>query len=168
MYHPSTAAWVALVTVVLALLVVVTWAVTTRRRRPEPSGLTVRLLDDYGAVPPDHTVAITFLNLRLTNNSDRPEVVDGLGYRRVGQRRLVPIRRFDAPHEPRLDDMVDTLLPPPYRLAPGESLDITLYAPALCPAPELAGLYVHTREGELVWLPEEDLAQLTRACRWSA
>jgi len=65
-------------------------------------------------------------------------------------------------------DMVgDTLLPPPYRLAPGASQTITIYAPTLCAPDDLAGIYLHADDGEMVWLPHDQVEALAHSCTWA-
>lgn len=162
MYHPSAAAWVGIIVAVIAVLTaLIVWRLERHQQRHH-SGLQVTLVAPAEAPP----VAVTFVNLRVRNPGDEAAVIDGLGYRRAGSRRLVPVRRFDAPGLASLAEMADVLAPPPYHLAPGETRDITLYAPALCSPDELSGLYLHVSDGELVWLPHQELERLTGACSW--
>ncbi len=162
MYHPSAAAWVGIIVAVIAVLTaLIVWRLERHQQRHH-SGLQVTLVAPAEAPP----VAVTFVNLRVRNPGDEAAIIDGLGYRRAGSRRLVPVRRFDAPGLASLAEMADVLAPPPYHLAPGETRDITLYAPALCSPDELSGLYLHVSDGELVWLPHQELERLTGACSW--
>ncbi len=167
MYHPSGVAWVIIIVIVLGLLTgVVVWARVAHNRRRSAS-LTVRLSDDLAAPPAGRArQPITHINLRVTNGGDQPIVIDGVGYRRVGSARLIPVRQFGAPGRNLIEAMAEPLSPPPYRLAAGESRVVTLYAPAICPPQELAALYLHTSTGELAHLPAQDISALTRAFTW--
>ncbi|NLX35342.1 MAG: hypothetical protein GXY68_01490 [Chloroflexi bacterium] len=167
MDHPTAAAWVGIIVAVIAVLTaIIVWGLARHHHRHH-SGLQVSLVEgDAGLWAADAPAEVAFLNLRLHNPGAEPVIVDGLGYRRAGSHRLVPVRRFDAPDLETLDAMADLLVPPPYHLAPGESRDVTLYAPALCGPDELTGLYLHMSDGELVWLPRGELQRLTHACSW--
>lgn len=166
MYHPSAAAWVGIIVAVIAVLTaLIVWRLERHPQRHH-SGLQVTLVAPAAPSAGQPPATVTFVNLRVRNPGDEAAVIDGLGYRRAGSRRLVPVRRFDAPGLASLAEMADVLAPPPYHLAPGETRDITLYAPALCSPDELSGLYLHVSDGELVWLPHQELERLTGACSW--
>lgn len=166
----GAALWITvIVTVLVALSGVVAWALA-RHRRHHTHRLTATLVDQHLglAAAGESARQVAYLNLHLTNNSSQPLVVDGLGYRSAGSRRPVPIRNLNAPGPGSMGMAGDTLLPPPYRLAPGASQTITIYAPALCTPDDLAGIYFHIDDGELVWLPTEQVQSLTRSCIWAS
>ena len=170
MNHATAALWITLIVGVFALLAVIAaWALAARRRR-QSRGLTATLVEQHLglAAAGESATMVAYLNLRLTNSSDRPVVVDGLGYRRAGSLRPVPMRNLNAPGPGSFEMVGDTLLPPPYRLAPGASQTVTIYAPALCAPGNLTGVYLHTDDGELVWLPSEQVQALIHGCTWAS
>ena len=166
MVHPNAATWLGLIVAVIAgLTALIVWGLARHQQRHHGE-LQVTLVAPEAPSAGQPPATVTFVNLRVRNLGSVTAIIDGLGYRRIGSLRLVPVRRFDAPSFASLAEMADLLAPPPYRLAPGETRDITLYAPALCSPEELSGLYLHLSDGELVWLPHKELERLIGACHW--